>query len=629
MKYLPHSFLLYACMLFMSVQAYAGSLFGFAPLDPDTTALMAQGSGKNGYAEAAITLDPASNPAVAALKGAKIIGVRCYMNSNYRQKNKRTSAINIRQGSIQSEPVKNYANFSRGWNEISLDDPVTIGDEAIHIGPMVYETSGNPYPFVAVPGPAFPGGYSISLDNSPWIALSERGNLLMQVLIDRQPEEMPAAAMAAVGDLPLVVAPESELPCSLSIHNFSAQEISSVTVTTVTDNGQTILDSTMDLPYPVAPFDTYVFSTALSTGFLESPETLYSISVSAINGKPTDLRPESSFYLHVTHDAFLRIPLIEEFTSQRCTNCPFMAYYLDIALEQFTAPYVYLSRHSGFLSDFFTVPEDEELTYLFNGYTFNPAVMYDRTVFDEAKATPVVAAKESSSAPYTEAINKAASIPALARILVDSEIAADKASCRVYGRIADDIPADGLFLCAYMIENGIPAEGMYFQQGLDDAPDDAPDDLLDRFRHNGIIRASFHKTILGDPLEVDPDSREFDVRLPDTDVNADWKLENCEIVAFICRVDKDNIRENYILNAGGSRWNEAVGVKQVSDDSSMPQISISPDRKISAHGCRSIEVFTLSGMKTDSSASLDPGIYIVRTISASGIVRSTKIAVRQ
>lgn len=71
MKYLTHSFLLSACMLFMSVQAYAGSLFGFAPLDPDTTALMAQGSGKNGYAEAAITLDPASNPAVAALKGRK------------------------------------------------------------------------------------------------------------------------------------------------------------------------------------------------------------------------------------------------------------------------------------------------------------------------------------------------------------------------------------------------------------------------------------------------------------------------------------------------------------------------------------------------------------------------------
>lgn len=616
-------------MLFMSVQAYAGTYFGFAPLDPDSTVLTAQGSGKNGYAEAAISLDPASNPVVAALKGARITGVRCYMNSNYRQKNKRTSAINIRQGSIQSEPLKNYANFSRGWNEISLDSPVTIGDEAIHIGPMVYETSGNPYPFVAVPGPAFPGGYSISLDNSPWIALSERGNLLMQLVLDRDPAEMPAAAMAAVADLPLVVAPESELPCSLSIHNFSAEEISSVTVTTVTDNGETIINRSLELPEPVAPFDSSVISTTLSTGCLESPETLYTVSVSEINGHATDLRPESSFYLHVTRDAFLRIPLIEEFTSQRCTNCPFMAYYLDIALEEFRKPYIYISRHSGFLSDFFTVPEDDELTYLFNGYTFNPAVMYDRTVFDEGKSSPVVAARESSSAPYSEAIDKAASTPALARILVDSDIAGGKASCRVYGRIADDIPADGLFLCAYLIENGIPAEGMYFQQGLEDAPDDAPDDLLDRFRHNGIIRASFHKTLLGDPLLTDPDSREFDVIMPEADIHDDWKMENCEVVAFICRVDKDNIRENYILNAGGSRWNEAVAVEQISADSTQPQISVTPDRRIVAHGCRYMELFTLSGMKVDSSASVQPGIYIVRTISPSGTARSAKIAVRQ
>lgn len=610
----------------MSVRAFADCTYGYAPLNPEQTTLSAQGSGRNGYAEAAITLDPATNPAVAALKGVKITGVRCYMNHDYKQKNKRTSAINIRTGSLNSAPVKNYANFSTGWNDISLDSPVEIGDDAIFIGPMVYETSGNPYPFVSVPGPAFPGGYNISLNNSEWMELSERGNLLIQLVLDCDNAEMPRAAIAAVADMPLVVAPDSEFPCSLSIHNFSSEEINSVTITTVTDNGETILTRPFELPNPVAPFDTSVFSATLSTGYSESPATGYAVYVPEINGKTTCITPESRFTLHVTRDAFLRIPLIEEFTSQRCTNCPFMAYYLDIAMEETEYPHIYLSRHSGYLSDFFTIPEDDELTYLFNGNTYNPAVMYDRTVFDEGAITPVISAKESSSQPYTDAITKAATTPALAKILVDSSIADGKASCRVYGRIANDIPTDGLYLCAYLIENGIRAEGIYYQKGLDDAPDDAPDDLIDRFRHNGIIRASFHQNLLGDQLEVDPSSLTFDVTLPEADIKDDWRIENCETVAFICRVDKENIKGNYVLNAGGTRWNEAAGTSEIAAQDSAPTVMVTPDRRIVAPDSSRLDVFTVSGIKVDSSSPLPPGIYTARAFSSSGHVRSVKIA---
>ncbi|MDE5796328.1 MAG: hypothetical protein K2H75_04400, partial [Muribaculaceae bacterium] len=117
------SLLLVACTFAISVQADAEAYFGFAPLDPAPENTTAQGGGKNGYAEAAITLDPVSNPVVGTLKGKKIIGVRCFVRADYPQKKKRTSSVNVRVGSLSSEPVKNYTDFFEGWNDVMLDEP--------------------------------------------------------------------------------------------------------------------------------------------------------------------------------------------------------------------------------------------------------------------------------------------------------------------------------------------------------------------------------------------------------------------------------------------------------------------------------------------------------------------------
>lgn len=108
------------------------------------------------------------------------------------------------------------------------------------------------------------------------------------------------------------------------------------------------------------PSDTRTVDAILYTGKEEDPMMGYTIAVTALDGVPADAPPATPYTLHVTHDAFLRIPLVEEFTSQMCTNCPFMAYYLDMALEDLDAPYVYISRHTGFVDDVFTHPFDKE-----------------------------------------------------------------------------------------------------------------------------------------------------------------------------------------------------------------------------------------------------------------------------
>lgn len=90
--------------------------------------------------------------------------------------------------------------------------------------------------------------------------------------------------------------------------------------------------------------------------------------------------------LAVTADNFVRTPLIEEFTSMPCPNCPYMAYYLEKGLElwrgQGKGPIVYLSRRSGYRYDPFTSEADKAMEYLFNGDMYNPAVTFNRTQFE-------------------------------------------------------------------------------------------------------------------------------------------------------------------------------------------------------------------------------------------------------
>ncbi|MDE7080665.1 MAG: hypothetical protein K2O78_03315 [Muribaculaceae bacterium] len=615
--------------------ALADTYLGFAPLEADTQLITAQGSGKNGYAEAAIMLDPATNPVVKGMQGKKVVGVRCYMRADYPQKSKRTSSVNVRCGSLDAEPEKQYADFFEGWNEIRLDTPVEITDAPLAFSVMVYETSGNPYPFVATPGGAFPGGYYISLAKGAWQTLSERGNLMMQLILDADPEEMPLAAQAAPYGLPPVVEPGSFFAGGVTVHNFSGRTLDSAVVATYADGGGNMISRTVEFDPPIAPFDTRNVEMEIPTGQIEDPAVEYAMGVAELNGEVPQYEPLTTFSLHVTSNAFLRVPMVEEFTSAKCVNCPFMAYYLDIAMERFERPLVYITRHVGFADDYFTNQSEKELLYLFGSpYTYNPAIMYDRTVWSESDTTPVYGADPNPSPDaYTAALERSAAQPAYARILVDSEIADGKVSCVARGKIAEGISLDDLYLCAYMIENGISAK-TYIQSGIDDAPDDAPADLADRFSHNGIVRVEFNSAPLGDLLEVDPDTREFRVDFGSRPLNDLWQTENCETVAYICRVNKDDMRENYILNAGGTRWNRLVDAASAvqtvqAEGAAALRVGVDAARRVRVEGdCRRATLYTLDGGVLPIDTALAPGIYVVRVEAADGSARSVKIGVR-
>ena len=391
--------------------------------------------------------------------------------------------------------------------------------------------------------------------------------LMMQAMTEADESLTDGAAVASFSDTPLVVNPAQSFDCTLYICNMSAEPLRSATLTLSdgeTSNDYAIDLSTTPLPAHQAMAMDYEFAAGEKTG----AAVTYTLTVAQVNGKEATKTKPCTKQMYVAGDAFERIPLVEEFTSQRCQNCPFMAYFLDEAMEQWKNEghqVVYVTHHTGFAEDTFTSSVDREMLYLFGtSNTFNPAVMYDRRVFS-GDISPVHSAKNvAESDQYYDAISTVASVPGMARVMVSESTTADgKHTVKVSGELNKGIVDEGnkLYLSTYVIENGISTKDAP-QLGLDD--EDAPSDLKDKFRHNGIIRISLSDVAMGDEIQVSRgDKYTFEVEYEPVSYKEGWDVNNMNVVAFVHMTDKDDLTRNYVLNAG-ALINSTSGIEDTS-----------------------------------------------------------------
>jgi hypothetical protein len=76
--------------------------------------------------------------------------------------------------------------------------------------------------------------------------------------------------------------------------------------------------------------------------------------------------------------------LLEEFSTEKCPNCPPVATYVH-DLKSKNPDLITMVHHAGYYTDQFTIPENSELLVLFNdgGGTYAPAGMVDRYFFNQ------------------------------------------------------------------------------------------------------------------------------------------------------------------------------------------------------------------------------------------------------
>lgn len=546
----------------LSAAAQERRYYGFSPLEVSFNDITAIGTSRNNFIEAAICLDTECDPLLNKLResGATIVGVRFYVMNDYKQRAQSRSLIEVRQGEHSSEPVaKKVDNFLQGWNEVMFDTPVAIAEGKNYVGYQVYETIGTSHPIGCFAPASVPNACWINAARDGFVSYSDRGTLLIQAIIEgaNQLDNLKNAAVVSFSGVPtMMVQPSRPFDCTLFVRNLSSAPISTVEFEGVDNSGKvTTYNVTLENAVPAYEGRTLPYKLiAPSKEGVKEPLTLH---VTRINGETAEETVRSTGYLYVALDAYDRVPLVEEFTSQYCVNCPFMAYFLDRALEEYKEsgkPYIYVAHHSGFREDRFTTQPDRELTYMFEGDSFNPAVMYDRRTLT-GTSTPIQSAKVAETEPYMTAVTEAGMYPALAEVNIEPILAEDgKVGVHVSGSVnryfLENYP--NVYLSCYLIQNGIPVTSTYFQEGLDDS--DAPADLKDTYRHNGVIRAYYNKDPLGDKLEISAGEHyTYDKVYEPRTLKSGIDLKDCDLVAFVHLVDKKFINQNYVLNAGSAR----------------------------------------------------------------------------
>ena len=581
-------FLLAACAL-IGTGAEAHVRYGYAPAQAPAEELTALGGAKNQFVQALVRFHPDDDPAIRRMRGLHVRGVRCHLRAEYRQARQRRSAIIAATGQPGNLVRTTYADFDQGWNEVLFDEPLTIGDQPIYLGVQVYETIGTPHPLVAYAPASVPHACIVNQGKKNWEDYADRGTLLIEAILDDEAlTHFDRTAYAQNTTHPQTVAPDADFQGELYIHNFSPTPIATLQIAMQGQGAAQPTLRSIQLPAPIPAFGSTRLTTSLRAGPAEGTEAAWTATVTQTDGEPAMPARPGVTTLFVTRDNFIRTPLIEEFTSQRCVNCPQMAYFLEKAFQQYHAPYVYLAHHSGFVEDVFTTEPDRRILYVFGGYAneYNPAIMYNRAVLPGESAV-IQGIRDMSPAPYLQALGLAADMPAKAEVTIQVH---DR-TLSVDGRIARDLTGQPLRLSCYLVEDGISPQ-RYPQTGLTGDPD-APEDLNEVFRHNGVILHHFNEDPDGQPLHV----------LPDGTFHVAYNLVEKEgyggtarrIVAFVHPTDKEHIQRNQVLNAAQLTVTPADGIRQ-------------PQRH-SQNASRTATLCDLAGRHLGNKP-LRPGIYI-------------------
>lgn len=276
---------------------------------------------------------------------------------------------------------------------------------------------------------------------------------------------------------------------------------------------------------------------------------------------------------------FLRIVLVEEFTTEKCPNCPRAAGYLHDLLESSDVMLniAAVCHHSGYNTDGFTTPTDLAYEWFYNagGSTYAPALMYNRM---NMGTTPVTGAR---SKDYVEACVKAIADQETALSLVaEATASADNKTVTVTvngTRLKPFGKTDQRITVFLTEDNVLSTEG---QAGAG----------TDTYYHQHIMRGI--NATWGDSIVWDGDNFEYTCSF---NIDPTWKPADLKVIASVGDYDSSDptncqIENNAVATPEG--WTDGIATESVTTETATP-----------------VAYFTLDGRQVSRPAS---GITIVK-----------------
>jgi hypothetical protein len=378
---------------------------------------------------------------------------------------------NLAEGTITrtSNPAIN-----KGWNTVNLNSAynITASTGDVYVGYSFHQKAN--VQAVSVVGDAMDNTSYVKLGTEAWKNISDKGVLSIEAVVVGSNVPKYDLGITSARISPYPSAGINAMKVTTAIHNFGANDVSGFTVACSTA-GVNAINTHIDATLKSTESSVYTF--VITPSVATTSNNVWTVAISNIDNGTDEHADNNS--MTATY-AYLRNALVEEFTTEKCSNCPRMASTMHEALNskaEYADRVFVVCHHAGYYTDEFTQPCDNDYTWFYNegGSTYAPSLMVNREPdFESIYATGLKTATfiPQSVEELTGVWDKELARPAYSVVGVNLSFNADSSqvTANVNCLHNESYSTANPHLCVFMVEDDVVAksqagyEGTYYQQ---------------------------------------------------------------------------------------------------------------------------------------------------------------------
>ena len=529
-----------------------------------------------------------STEKIKLLNGNKITAIRFYQSSREVQQVKIFVTRSLEGQTYDYE--QQVASLTEGWNEVELSQPFSIDGNELFIGCEIRAKQ----PVIGTNSNWEDGLNDWCLQDGIWDHASGQRAMCITGIV--RGDKLPRHNIRLVStDLPLHTYEQTQKPFNIKVYLFNeaVETIRNATVQLSIEGKQPVVKTVSGLGIPYLSSDTIEIE---GMSIPEEGEFHCVLTVTQLNGHddldPSNNSSSGQFFSRITF--VQRHVLLENFSTENCSNCPAGHQYVEETVGEKTAV-VMVTHHCGFGTDDFTIDESKEYTCFYKTQ-FAPAYMLDRRNLGPQGAGDQYGNSHTPMADtqynFAGLIDYAMKVPAFATIGLEAEYDPNnrKLTVSTQGQSILPLPGSESRLNIFITEDSVPA---IRQNGV-----------TGPYMHNQTMRAVLTGT-WGEPVELE---QGFNSR-HETVLPQEWNAKNINVVAFLSNYDESDVNNRVIYNSAARQLFSRSGIRENVPENHDIKV-YTKDGSIQITGeYKSVQAYDLAGKRVNIH-SLEAGIYL-------------------
>lgn len=544
---------------------------------------------------------------IESLTGNRVESIRVYLPSKLNITSLTAWVRRSLDGENLAQATLKAKELDKGWNDIALETPFELTDtEPFYIG-YTFEQKSRAYA-ICCTGFYVEGGLYYRYDDGDWETDSKFGNLCVEGIVtgDKLPQydlELNYVSM------PPIYYAGDKFAVKMGVTNHAVATVNGFTLSYSVAG---VFDAEEHIACHLSAGESADFTLELSPVDLPEGEEVNMIfTISALDDGMDEAPGNNTKTLIVStaDNKFKKVVLVEEFTTEKCGNCPGAAPKVYGAIAQFNEEHpgsvTMICHHAGFYTDFLTSEFDETYIYLFGGGSFAPAAMVDRYASDGVVPVFGISTQSQIYDKIVEAYHRPVNYALEADLAFDEE--SKTLNVQVNGSRTVDEDVTPTRVSVVVVENNIP------QQKQSGAEGD--------YVHQHVMRTA--NSAWGDVIDWEGYNFDYSCRL---NIDEAWNKDNLEVIVYINQYDKNNEAKCYVENARVAPFPGHTSVNSVAESMDDVKINVIDGRLSVEAPYNLLGVWSPSGMRV-SERDLARGLYLVK-VGVSGKTVTRKIFVR-